>query len=102
MNMYFDFVEWICNLFLLIHLLIFFKSSFKLEMRSLMLLDDAKNFSMVENADRGLRTTDFGKDRVARVQLYFDLNFNINFCFLCQNMYFEHNMEYQKLFFNKL
>ena len=52
---------------------------------------------MVENADCGLRLriADCGKDRVPRVQLYSDLNFNIISDFLRQNIYFEHNMEYQ-------
>ena len=40
-------------------------------------------------------TADCGKDRVLRVQPYFELNFNINFWFFMSNIYLEHIMEYQ-------
>ena len=41
MKIYFDFVGYICSIFLLIHLLMIYKSLFNLEITSLLFLDYA-------------------------------------------------------------
>ena len=42
----------------------------------------------LRTADCGLRIADCGKDRVPRIQPYFDLNFNINFWFFMSKYVF--------------
>ena len=51
----------------------------------------------------GLRIADCGKDRVPRVQLYFGLNFNINFSFFMAKYVFRTQYGVSTInFFNKL
>ena len=57
------------------------------------------DFGMVENADCGLWTADCTvrceeKTECGGVHNFIFTNSKINFCFLCQNMYFKYNMEY--------
>ena len=57
----------------------------------------------LRTADCGLWIADCGKDRVPRVQLYFDLNFNINFCFFMSKYVFRTQYGVSIInFFNKL
>ena len=53
----------------------------------------------LRTTDCGLRTADCGVRRAEKTECggvhnFILTNFNINFCFLCQNMYFKYNMEY--------